>query len=96
MSLMHVAISSTDIGIPKVTANDTTLEQIVGSVFLMIGSIAVFFLLVGAARYATANGEQNKIGQAKNTILYALVGVVLSALGFTVVQFVIGKVNGNL
>jgi hypothetical protein len=65
-------------------------------VFLAIGSIAIFFLLVGAARYVTANGEQSKIAQAKNTILYALVGVVVSSLGFTIVQFVIGKVNGNI
>jgi hypothetical protein len=96
MRFMQFAISSKDIGIPKVDASDTALQQVVGSVFLAIGSIAVFFLLVGAARYVTANGEQQKISQAKNTILYALVGVALSATGFTIVQFIIGKVNGNI
>lgn len=94
--LRQVAITAQNIGIPKVEANDTTLQQIVGSVFIAIGSIAVLFLLIGAARYLASNGEQNKISQAKNTILYAIIGIVVSALGFTVVQFVIGKVTGNI
>jgi hypothetical protein len=95
-ALQQIAITANEIGIPKVEASDTTLQQIVGGVFLAIGSIAVFFLLVAAARYVTANGEQGKISQAKNSILYSLVGIVISVLGFTIVQFVIGKVNGNI
>jgi hypothetical protein len=94
--LQQWAVTADQIGIPKVEANDTALQQAVAGAFLAIGSIAVFFLLVGAARYVTANGEQNKITQAKNSILYALVGIVISALGFTIVQFVIGKISGNI
>lgn len=94
--LQQLAITADNIGIPKVEANDTTLQQIVSSVFLAIGSIAMLFLLIGAARYMASNGEQNKIAQAKNTILYAVIGIVVSALGFTIVQFVIGKITGNL
>ncbi|HSE61931.1 MAG TPA: hypothetical protein VLA88_06625 [Candidatus Saccharimonadales bacterium] len=94
--LSRLAITADNIGIPKVEANDTTIGQIVGSVFIAIGSIAVLFLLIGAARYMASNGEQNRITQAKNTILYAIVGIVISALGFTIVQFVIGRITGNL
>ena len=92
----QLAVTADQIGIPKVEANDTALQQAVGGAFLAIGSIAVFFLLVGAARYVTSNGEQGKITQAKNAILYSLVGIAISALGFTIVQFIIGRIGGNI
>lgn len=83
------------VGVPEVALNDTTIANIMSAVFVLVGALAVFFLLVGAARYVSANGEAPKVAQAKNTILYALVGLILSTLGFTVVQFVIGSLAGN-
>jgi hypothetical protein len=98
--LLHFFAANTQvdpntIGVPKVDLTNETLGNVVSAVFVVIGSLAVLFVLVGAARYVTANGEPNKVTQAKNTILYAAVGVVVSALGFTIVQFVIGRLTGT-
>lgn len=84
------------VGVPRVELTDNVVANVVSAIFVVVGSLAVFFLLVGAARYVTANGEQAKIAQAKNTILYAVVGVIISALGFTIVQFVVGRLTGTL
>lgn len=88
-------VDTNSVGIPKVDLTQQTLGNVVSAVFVVVGSLAVLFVLVGAARYVAANGEPNKVSQAKNTILYAVVGVVVSALGFTIVQFVIGRITGT-
>ena len=84
------------VGIPKVELTNDVLANVMGGVFILVGALAVLFMLVGAARYVTSNGEQQKIAQAKNTILYAVVGIVVAVLGFTIVQFVIGRLTGTL
>ena|SRR5688572_16924962 len=88
--------SPTDIGVPNVSADNNTVGQVMSATFILIGALAVLFMLVGAARYITSNGEQPRIAQAKNTILYAVVGIVVSLLGFVIVQFVIGTISGTL
>lgn len=91
-----IKVDPNAIGIPRVNLDDNALANAVGAAFLFLGALAVFFLLVGAVRYVTANGEQSKISQAKNTILYAIVGIIISGLGFTIVQFVVGKLTGTI
>lgn len=89
-------VSPEQVGVPRVELTDNVVGNVASSVFVLIGALAVLFMLVGAARYVTANGEPGKISQAKNTLIYAVVGIVVSALGFTIVQFVIGRLTGSL
>lgn len=87
-------VDSGSIGVPKVAANDQTFANIVSTTFLVIGGIAVLFLVIGAFRYIISNGDQGSITKAKNTILYAVIGLVISMLAFTIVQFVLGRIFG--
>jgi hypothetical protein len=89
-------VTPEQVGVPRVELTNNVLGNAVSAVFVLIGSLAVLFMLVGAARYVTANGEPGKIAQAKNTLIYAVVGIVVSALGFTIVQFVVGRLTGTL
>lgn len=89
-------VTPEQIGVPRVELTDNVVGNALSAVFVLVGSLAVLFMLVGAARYVTANGEAGKIAQAKNTIIYAVVGIIVSALGFTIVQFVIGRLTGTL
>lgn len=89
-------INPSDIGVPKVDLTENTLANVFSAVLVFIGAMAVLFLLIGAARYVTANGDAKQISQAKNTIIYALVGMVVSALAFVIVQFVLGRITGSL
>lgn len=79
--------------IPKVDLNSVAIGQILSAVFTVVGALAVLFLLVGAVRYVSSNGDQGQITQAKNTILYAVIGIVVSLSAFTIVQFVIGRLT---
>lgn len=89
-------VTPEQIGVPRVELTNNVLGDVMSSVFVFIGALAVLFMLVGAARFVTANGEPGKISQAKNTLIYAVVGIIVSALGFTIVQFVIGRLTGTL
>lgn len=77
--------------IPKVTVSNNTIAQVLSATFIVVGALSVLFLLIGAVRYITSNGDPGQMTQAKNTILYAVVGIVVSLSAFTVVQFVVGQ-----
>ena len=79
--------------IPQVNASANTLSEILRAVFTLVGGLAVLFLLIGAVRYVTSNGDQGQLTQAKNTILYAVIGIVISLSAFAIVQFLVGRLT---
>lgn len=79
--------------IPKVDVNAGTLGAILTAVFTLVGGLATLFLLIGSARYVASNGDQGQMTQAKNTILYAVIGIVVSLSAFAIVQFVVGQLS---
>ncbi|HEY1835816.1 MAG TPA: pilin [Candidatus Saccharimonadales bacterium] len=62
---------------------------------IIVGTVAVIMIIVGGLKYITSGGESGNITGAKNTIVYALVGLVIVALAQFIVHFVLNKaVNG--
>jgi Type IV secretion system pilin len=55
----------------------------------VIGVAAVFAIIYAGLQFMIANGDASKIAKAKNTILYAIVGLVIVALSQVIVRFVI-------
>lgn len=80
-------------GLPQVRLDYITIANVVSATFVVAGGMSVLFIIIGAIRYAISAGDQNQITQAKNTILYSLIGLVISLSAFTVVQFVLGRLN---
>lgn len=70
-------------------------RNIVNVLIFLVGVISVIMLIVGAIRYATSAGDANAVNGAKNTILYAIVGIVIAAASFAIVNFVINQLNTN-
>lgn len=56
---------------------------------IIVGIVAVIMIIVGGLRYVTSGGKQESVTGAKNTILYALVGLVIVALAQVIVHFVL-------
>lgn len=77
-------------GLPRTEASQTTLLTIMNTVYLWAGIIAVIVMIIGGFFYVTSNGDANKIARGKNTILYAVVGLVVIIFAFVITQFVIG------
>ncbi len=62
---------------------------------LVVGIISVVMIIVGGLKYITSGGDSSSVGSAKNTILYALVGIAVVALAEVVVQFVLNRVTST-
>jgi hypothetical protein len=55
----------------------------------LIGALSVIMLIYGGFRYTTSGGDTAAVTSAKNTILYAIVGIIIAILAYAVVNFVI-------
>ena len=69
------------------------ITQIVNVFSVVVGVVAVIMIIVGGFRYITSGGDSNNISSAKNTIIYAIIGLIIVALAQFIVQFVLNKVT---
>jgi hypothetical protein len=67
----------------------TVAKNIIQVFAIVIGIVGVIMIMVGGFKYITANGDSSSIASAKNTIIYALVGLVVAASAQTIVWFVL-------
>lgn len=66
-------------------------RTIVNVMLFIIGAIAVIMLIIGGIRYTVSGGDSSAVTSAKNTILYAIVGIIVAILAYAIVNFVIGS-----
>ena len=69
---------------------------IVNVLLFLIGAISVIMLIYGGIRYTTSGGNSANVTAAKNTILYAIIGLIIAFLAFAVVNWVLGAVTTNV
>jgi hypothetical protein len=63
--------------------------KILNVVYGLIGVVAVVFVIIGGFKYMTSQGEPGRVQQAKNTILYALIGLVITISAFAITAFIL-------
>jgi len=79
-------------GVDKVNSTPESLVKQFVNIFLFaVGALSVIMLIWGGIRYTTSSGDSNKVQAAKNTVLYAIVGLVVSILAWAIVNMVIDK-----
>src|SRR4051812_10291572 len=64
-------------------------RQIVDIFSIVVGAVAVIMIIYGGFRYITSGGDSNRVGSAKNTLIYAIIGLVIVALAQIIVRFVL-------
>jgi hypothetical protein len=69
---------------------------IVNVLLFLIGAISVIMLIYGGIRYTTSGGNSANVTAAKNTIMYAIIGLIIAFLAFAVVNWVLGAVDTNV
>lgn len=77
----------------KLFGDGSIFSTITSILLFVIGAIAVIMLIVGGIKYVVSQGDQNAITSAKNTILYALIGIVVAFLAYAAVGFVTDQLN---
>lgn len=64
-------------------------HQITNIMLFMIGILSVIMLIIGGLRYVISGGNKDAVTSAKNTILYAIVGLIVALLAYAAINFVI-------
>lgn len=72
--------------LPNVIIN--ILNAIIG----VVGIISVIWIIIGGVNYMTSSGDANKTKKARDTILYACIGLIICVLSFAIVNFVITRI----
>ena len=71
-------------------------SKIVNIFSIVVGAVAVIMIIFGGFRYITSGGDTNKVGGAKNTLIYAIVGLIIVALAQVIVHFVINTSSNSV
>lgn len=83
-------------GVPTELFGDGSIfTTIVNILLFIIGAISVIMLIIGGIRYTVSGGDAAAVTGAKNTILYAIIGLVVAFLAFAVVNWVLGSLTNS-
>ena len=66
----------------------TTITNVM---LFIVGAISVIMVVIGGLRYVVSGGNSSNVTTAKNTILYAVVGLIIAIMAYAVINFVIGS-----
>ena len=70
------------------------LKNVINTLLFIIAIIAVIVIIIGAIRFTTSGGDPNQAASARNTIIYAVVGLVVAIMSYAIVNFVLANIGG--
>ena len=73
--------------------SDSIFNTVVNVLLFVIGAISVIMLIIGGIRYTISAGDSGNVTAAKNTIMYALIGLVVAFLAYAIVNWVLGAIT---
>lgn len=80
------------VNLPQVTANSQNLEKILQIVFGIIGAVAVIFIILSALKFITAQGDPQALAKARQSIIYAAIGLAVAVSAVAAVTLLLGRV----
>lgn len=70
------------------------VKDLIDLLSVVVGILCVIVIIISGFRYITAGGDSNNIASARNTFIYALVGLIIVAFAQLIVKLVLGKISG--
>ena len=71
------------------------VPRVINLMLFIVGVLAIFMMIYGGIRYVLSGGDNGKVKDAKNTILYAIVGLIVAILGYAIVNWVVSVVGSG-
>ena len=71
------------------------VKTIINAVIGVLGLVCVVVMNIGGVNYMTSSGDAGKVKKGKDTILYGAIGLVICALAFAIVNWVVGGILGQ-
>ena len=86
-------MNATSAGTSTPTDANVVIKNVTNIMFFIIGAVSVIMLIYGGIRYTTSGGNTNSVTAAKNTVIYSIVGLVISILAYAIVNFVVTNIE---
>ena len=86
-------MNATSAGTSTPTDANVVIKNVTNIMFFIIGAVSVIMLIYGGIRYTTSGGNANSVTAAKNTVIYSIVGLVISILAYAIVNFVVTNIK---
>lgn len=83
-------------GTPTTLFGDSgIITNFINVLLFVAGALAVIMLIIGGLRYTVSGGNASSVSAAKNTVLYAIVGLLVAFFAYAIVNWVIGAMVGE-
>lgn len=73
----------------------SVIKKVINIFSVVVGAISVIMIIIGGFRYIVSNGDSTGVSGAKNTILYAIIGLVIVLFAQVIVRFVLTNISGD-
>ena len=90
-----IGLSVSDLGGGGMVNNsiEGVVKNVINVAMSVLGVVSVIMLIYGGYNYTTSGGDASKVTKAKNTILYAVIGLIIALLALAIVNFVLQNVK---
>ncbi len=78
---------------PPETGLVNSVINIINALLVLAAIAAVVFMIIGGVRYVTAQGDEDAVELAKNTVIYAIIGIIVILLAAVIVNFFVSQVG---
>lgn len=78
---------------PNNTGLVDTSINIINALLVIVAIVAIVFLIVGGLRYITAQGDEDAVAQAKNTVIYVIIGIIIILLAVVIINFFTAQIG---
>lgn len=75
--------------------NDGIFTTVINTMLFIVGILSVIMIIFAGIRYVTAHGDKAQVQSASQTLIYAIVGLVVAILAYAIVNWVSGVFGGN-
>lgn len=65
------------------------IRRVINIILYVVGAIAVLMIVIGGLRYVISGGDSSQTKAAKDTVLYAVIGLVVAVMAYAIVNFVV-------
>ena len=77
--------------LPKIDDDKTIIPTVLNIFFIVLGGVSLIVIIISGIRLMTSSGDPQAVTKARNTIIYAAVGLAISISAFTIVSVVVGQ-----
>lgn len=83
-----VKLTPSEVKSPVVAANSGSLEQVLSLAYFVAGIVCVIMIIIGGVRYTSSGGDSGGVTSAKNTIMYAIIGLIVILTAAAITQLI--------